>query len=76
MIATMILDKQMSRPVAPTKTDDTILELNNVTRTFGAFKAVRGVSLKIRRGEFVTLLGPSGYCRERGTDSGDAWCHF
>ncbi len=37
-----------------------LLELKNVTRRFGAFTAVDGVSLSIEAGEFFTLLGPSG----------------
>jgi spermidine/putrescine transport system ATP-binding protein len=37
-----------------------LLDLSNVTRRFGDFTAVDGVSLGIEAGEFFTLLGPSG----------------
>ncbi len=36
------------------------VELRNVTLAYGAFTAVRNVSLSVDRGSFVTLLGPSG----------------
>ncbi len=37
-----------------------LLAIENVTRRFGDFTAVDGVSLGIDAGEFFTLLGPSG----------------
>jgi spermidine/putrescine transport system ATP-binding protein len=37
-----------------------LLELRNITRRFGAFAAVKDVSLAVESGEFFTLLGPSG----------------
>ena len=37
-----------------------LLEIRNVTRRFGDFTAVDGVSVDIEAGEFFTLLGPSG----------------
>ena len=37
-----------------------LLEIRNVTRRFGTFKAVKHVSIAIEAGEFFTLLGPSG----------------
>jgi spermidine/putrescine transport system ATP-binding protein len=37
-----------------------LLEVRNVTRRFGDFTAVDGVTLGIEAGEFFTLLGPSG----------------
>ena len=37
-----------------------LLEVRGVTRRFGDFVAVDGVSLDIEGGEFFTLLGPSG----------------
>ena len=37
-----------------------LLDIQNVTRRFGNFTAVDGVSLAIEAGEFFTLLGPSG----------------
>src|SRR3977135_1692590 len=36
------------------------VELDNVTKRFGDFTAVRSLDLWFRRGEFFTLLGPSG----------------
>jgi sulfate/thiosulfate transport system ATP-binding protein len=36
------------------------IEARNITKTFGKFVALDGVSLKVEPGELVALLGPSG----------------
>lgn len=41
-------------------TNDTVLRLSSISRTFGAVKAVDSVSLEIRRGEVVGLVGENG----------------
>jgi ABC-type Fe3+/spermidine/putrescine transport system ATPase subunit len=43
-----------------TKSQDAVLRYDDVSRTFGAVRAVDGVSFELRRGEILTLLGPSG----------------
>src|SRR3990172_3995471 len=37
-----------------------ILQLNNVESSYGPVKAIRGVSLSVRRGSIVTVLGSNG----------------
>lgn len=37
-----------------------LLRIEGVAKTFGSFRAVDGVSLDIKAGEFFALLGPSG----------------
>jgi spermidine/putrescine transport system ATP-binding protein len=39
---------------------DDVLELRGVSKTFGSVRAVDDLSLRVRRGEFLSLLGPSG----------------
>ncbi|NJM36562.1 MAG: ABC transporter ATP-binding protein [Akkermansiaceae bacterium] len=43
---------------------ESLIELHNLTKTYGKgdaeFKALRGVDLNIRIGEFVAIMGPSG----------------
>ncbi|MGB7243240.1 MAG: ABC transporter ATP-binding protein [Sulfitobacter sp.] len=36
------------------------LQIRDVTKLFGTFRAVDSISLDIQKGEFLTLLGPSG----------------
>jgi len=36
------------------------LELNGVEKTFGSVRVIKGVDLKIEKGEFVVFVGPSG----------------
>lgn len=40
--------------------DEVIISLKNVIKTFDGTNAVDGVSFDIKKGQFVTLLGPSG----------------
>ena len=37
-----------------------LLEVNNLTKSYGNKTVVRGVSLTVKRGEIVGLLGPNG----------------
>ena len=38
-----------------------MLEIDNLKKTFdGGTKALQGVNLKVKKGEFLTILGPSG----------------
>jgi phospholipid/cholesterol/gamma-HCH transport system ATP-binding protein len=39
---------------------DAIIEVDNVTRRFGSFEVLKGVSFRVREGETVCILGGSG----------------
>jgi branched-chain amino acid transport system ATP-binding protein len=46
--------------VPPPISDQPVLKLHNVESAYGPIKAIRGVSLQVRRGEIATVLGSNG----------------
>jgi ABC-type branched-subunit amino acid transport system ATPase component/ABC-type branched-subunit amino acid transport system permease subunit len=40
--------------------EDTILEVRNLSRSFGGLKAVQNVSFKLQRNEILGIIGPNG----------------
>ncbi|MDR2551977.1 MAG: ABC transporter ATP-binding protein [Treponema sp.] len=40
--------------------ENPLLVLQGIKKSFGAIQVLRGIDLEVRRGEFITLLGPSG----------------
>jgi len=46
--------------VPPPVSDQPVLKLLNVESAYGPIKAIRGVSLQVRRGEISTVLGSNG----------------
>ena len=46
----------MSVPIS----DQAVLKLTNIESAYGPIKAIRGVSLQVRRGEIATVLGSNG----------------
>ena len=42
------------------KTNENIIEIKNVSKSFGEKCILNNVSMYVKRGEFLTLLGPSG----------------
>jgi branched-chain amino acid transport system ATP-binding protein len=44
----------------PSISDVPVLKLSNVESAYGPIKAIRGVSLQVRRGEIATVLGSNG----------------
>src|SRR3982751_5886790 len=48
------------QPHVDTEVTDQSLEISGVTKSFGRFPALKGVSLQAKDKEFLALLGPSG----------------
>ena len=41
------------------------LELKNITKTFGSVVANKNISLKVRKGEILSILGENGSGKKR-----------
>jgi len=48
------------RPKRSTGTGDVVLEVRNLSRSFGGLKAVQDVSFKLRQNEILGIIGPNG----------------
>ena len=37
-----------------------MIQLQDITKSFGSLQVLRGISLEVARGEVVSIVGPSG----------------
>ncbi len=50
----------MSAAAAPVSTPENILQLDDVHTFYGTIEALKGISIEVRQGEIVTLIGANG----------------
>jgi simple sugar transport system ATP-binding protein len=71
------------RIVGPTEAEDDVLRVEHIAKRFGPITALRDVSLHLRKGEVLGLLGDNGagkstlikiLCGFHKPDSGSMWC--
>jgi polar amino acid transport system ATP-binding protein len=78
------IDELIALPPGVTQADidENIILIHNVSKSFGAVEAVRDVSLRVKRGEVVVIIGPSGSGKStllrctnhlEEPDEGDIW---
>ena len=48
--------------------NDAIIQIDNLTKSFGEVKAVKGISLKVKRGELFAFLGVNGAGKSTSID--------
>lgn len=56
----MPLETMMEREFAPKDDDENIIEIHNLVKVFGTFKAVNNISFEVKRGEIFGFLGANG----------------
>jgi ABC-type branched-subunit amino acid transport system ATPase component/ABC-type branched-subunit amino acid transport system permease subunit len=59
-LATAVATAKPSRPERSQGSGDVVLEIRNLSRSFGGLKAVQNVSFKLRRNEILGIIGPNG----------------
>ena len=60
LVEQVVLAQAISAPSQTIGSEDTMIEVHEVERWFGAFAAVKGISFDVRRGEVFGLLGANG----------------
>jgi len=55
---------------AASPASEVLLEVRGVSKSFGACAVLKNISLNIASGEFLTLLGESGFRQNHATSSG------
>jgi branched-chain amino acid transport system permease protein len=60
LVTTPIAAAKPPRPERSQGSDDVVLEIRNLSRSFGGLKAVQNVSFQLRRNEILGIIGPNG----------------
>ncbi|MGZ5836205.1 MAG: branched-chain amino acid ABC transporter ATP-binding protein/permease [Xanthobacteraceae bacterium] len=60
LVAAIPAAPNSSRPARSQDEGNVVLEVRNLSRSFGGLKAVQNVSFKLRRNEILGIIGPNG----------------
>lgn len=55
-----MITEQTNRPVEPTNSAEAVIEISNLKKTFGEQEVLSNISLSLRNGENLVVLGKSG----------------
>lgn len=56
----MPIETMIDNEFAPKDTDENIIEIHNLVKAFGSFKAVNDISFEVKKGEIFGFLGANG----------------